>query len=46
MLTAFAYVEEDGILLCIALGISLGSLAITAVEVWAILREANFLLRL
>jgi len=46
MLTAFAYVEEDGILLCIALGISLGSLAITAVEVWAILKEAGFLLGL
>ena len=46
MLAAFAYVEEDGILLCIALGISLGSLAITAVEVWAILKEAGFLLGL
>ena len=46
MLAAFAYLEEDGILLCIALSISLGSLAITAVEVWATLREADFLLRL
>ena len=46
MLAAFAYLEEDGILLCIALSISLGSLAITAVEVWATLRGADFLLRL
>jgi hypothetical protein len=45
MLIAFAYLEEDGILLCIALSASLGSLAITIVEVWASLRGADFLLR-
>jgi hypothetical protein len=46
MLAAFAYLEEDGILLCIALSVSIGSLAITAVEVWATLRGADFLFRL
>ena len=46
MLVAFAYLEEDGVLLCIALAASLGSLAITAVEVWAAVKGANFLIRL
>lgn len=34
MLLAFAYLEEDGILLCIALAAAGVSLAITAVAVW------------
>ena len=46
MLAAFAYLEEDGILLCIAVSVSIGSLAITAVEIWATLRGADFLFRL
>jgi hypothetical protein len=46
MLVAFAYLEEDGLLLCIALGASIGSLAITTAEAWATLRETEFLLRL
>ena len=45
MLIAFAYLEEDGVMLCIALGTSLGSLAITAAQVWAALSGADFLLR-
>jgi len=46
MLVAFAYLEEDGVLLCVALSASLGSLAITAIEVWAAVKGANFLIRL
>jgi hypothetical protein len=46
MLVAFAYLEEDGVLLCIALSASFGSLAITVVEIWATLRGADFLLGL
>jgi hypothetical protein len=46
MLIALAYLEEDGILLCIALSASFGSLAITIVEAWATLRGADFLFRL
>jgi|SRR5579871_2689776 len=46
MLVAFAYLEEDGLLLCLALCASLGSVAITAAEVWAAVRGANFLIRL
>jgi hypothetical protein len=46
MLVAFAYLEEDGVLLCIALAASLGSLAITAVEVWAALEGADLLIGL
>jgi hypothetical protein len=46
MLVAFAYLEEDGVLLCVALSASLASLAITAVEVWAAVKGADFLIRL
>jgi hypothetical protein len=46
MLVAFAYLEEDGVLLCIALVASLVSLAITGAEVWGSLLGAGFLLRL
>jgi hypothetical protein len=46
MLIALAYLEEDGVLLCIALSASFGSLAITIMEAWATLRGADFLLRL
>jgi hypothetical protein len=46
LLIAVAYLEEDGVLLCIALIAALGSITITAGEVWATLRGADFLLRL
>jgi hypothetical protein len=46
MLVAFAYLEEDGALLCIAFAASLVSLAITGAEVWGSLLGAGFLLRL
>jgi hypothetical protein len=46
MMVALAYLEEDGILLGIALGLSAGSLAVTAVEAWAVIKGANFLLHL
>ncbi len=46
MLVAFAYLEEDGILLCIVLLASVGSLFITGAEGWAAIRGANFLLRI
>lgn len=45
-LLAFAYLEEDGILLSIALGGATLSLMVTALEAWAALRGVNFLLRL
>jgi hypothetical protein len=35
MLVALAYLEEDGVMLCIALAIALISLSITAATVWA-----------
>jgi hypothetical protein len=46
MLIAVAYLEEDGILLSIALCAAMPSLAITWVEGWTALRGANFLFRL
>ncbi len=46
MLVAFAYLEEDGALLCIALVASQVSLAITGTEIWGTIRGADFLLRL
>ena len=46
MMVALAYLEEDGVLLSIALGLSAGSLAVTAVEAWAVIKGANFLLHL
>jgi hypothetical protein len=45
MLVAFAYLEEDGVLLCIALIASLVSVAITGAEMWGSLLGASFLLR-
>lgn len=46
MLIAVAYLEEDGILLGIALCAAVPSLAITWVEGWAALKGADFLFRL
>jgi hypothetical protein len=46
MMVALAYLEEDGILLSVALGLSAASLAVTAVEGWAVIKGANFLLHL
>jgi hypothetical protein len=46
VLVALAYLEEDGVLLCIAFVASLVSLAITGAEVWGSLLGAGFLLRL
>jgi len=43
---AYAYIEEDGIALCIALVAALVSLAIVAATVWAALRGIDFLDRL
>jgi hypothetical protein len=41
MLIAFAYLEKDGILLCISLVAALASLFVTAATVWAMLRAAG-----
>jgi hypothetical protein len=46
VLLSFAYLEEDGIALCIALGAALVSLALVAATVWAALRGIDFLERL
>lgn len=46
VLLSFAYLEEDGIALCVALAAALGSLAIAAATVWAALRGLDFLDRL
>lgn len=46
VLLSFAYIEEDGIALCIALAAALASLAIVAATVWAALRGIDFLDRL
>jgi hypothetical protein len=46
MLIAVAYLEEDGILLSIALCAALPSLAFTWAEGWAALRGADFLFHL
>lgn len=46
MLIAVAYLEEDGILLSVALCAAVPSLAITWTAGWAVLRGADFLLRL
>lgn len=43
MLLSLAYLEEDGVLLCIALGAALLSLAITAATVWAGISLADLL---
>jgi hypothetical protein len=46
MLVALAYLEEDGVMLCIALTIAVLSLAITAATVWATVAGIEFLDRL
>ena len=46
MLIAVAYLEEDGVLLSIALCAAVPSLAITWVEGWAVLQGADFLFRM
>lgn len=46
MLIAVAYLEEDGVLLSIALYAAVPSLVITWAEGWAALRGADFLFRL
>jgi len=46
MLVAVAYLEEDGVMLCVALATSLLSLAITAAAVWATVEGIEFLDRL
>lgn len=43
MLLSFAYLEEDGVLLCISLGAALASLTITAAIIWGAIRTAVLL---
>jgi len=43
MLISFAYLEEDGILLCISLAAALLSFSITAATIWATLRAAGLI---
>ena len=43
ILLSLAYLEEDGVLLTVALGAALISLAITGVTVWAGIKATNFL---
>ncbi len=45
MLLSFAYLEEDGVLLCIALLAALASLSVTGVTVWAAIRTTGWLER-
>jgi hypothetical protein len=46
MLVALAYLEEDGVMLCIALAFALVSLSITAMEAWGAIAGIEFLDRL
>jgi hypothetical protein len=46
MLVSFAYLEEDGVVLCIALAAALVSLAIAAATVWGAVEGIDFLDRL
>lgn len=46
MLLAFAFLEEDGVLLCIALAAAAVSLSITAAAVWGAIAGGRFLDRL
>jgi len=46
MLVALAYIEEDGVVLCIALMIALASLSITAAASWGAVAGIEFLDRL
>ena len=46
MLVALAYLEEDGVMLCVALAVALASLAITGATVWGTVAGVNFLERI
>jgi hypothetical protein len=46
MLISFAYLAEDGVLLCIGLTAAVLSFSVTAATVWATLRAAGFIERL
>ncbi|MGP0089852.1 MAG: exopolysaccharide biosynthesis protein [Xanthobacteraceae bacterium] len=46
MLISFAYLEEDGVLLCISLAAALFSLSITAATVWATVHASGLIERL
>ena len=46
MLISFAYLEEDGVLLCISLAVALVSFSITAATVWATVRATGLINRL
>jgi hypothetical protein len=46
MLISFAYLEEDGVLLCISLAAAVLSFSITAATVWATLRATGLINRL
>jgi len=46
MLVAIAYLEEDGVMLCVALAVALASLAITVAGIWGTVAGVNFLDRL
>jgi hypothetical protein len=41
MLIAFAFLEEDGVLLCIALAAAAVSLAITAAAIWGTIEASG-----
>jgi hypothetical protein len=43
MLLALAYLEEDGVMLCVALATALLSLAVTAATIWATVEGIEFL---
>ena len=45
-LISFAYLEEDGVLLCISLAVALVSFALTAATVWATVRATGLINRL
>lgn len=46
MLLACGYLEEDGIMLCVALTAAAASLAMTGMEAWAAMQGTYFLLRI
>jgi hypothetical protein len=46
MLLSFAYLEEDGVLLCISLAAAIISFSITAATVWATVRATGLLEKL
>ena len=46
MLISFAYLEEDGILLCISLVAALVSLSVTAATIWATWRATGLIEKL